>query len=152
MVLGGGEVSYERGTPVPRPDRGASLRTFGTDTVGPGPETRNAKPKYETEMRNLKSQNHEPSPQAVIPASFTLKSRPEAIHPKPQTHKHKPRTLHLNPYTLHPKPCTLNPNHCTLRPKPSTLNPQPSTLNPQPSTLNTQPSTLNPQHSTPTRK
>ena len=150
VVLGGGAVSYERGTPVnPEPDpplrRGAGAGAYpGVSTI----KTRNSRP----ETLDTKSETRNPRPEirnfffffTLVTGprrSLSLKLGDTRVYEphiqarKSETRNSNPRNRgervvpnaspHPTPYTLHPTPYTLHPTPYTPHPTPYTLHPQP---------------------------
>ena len=128
VVLGGGAVSYEPGTPVnPQPSLPPPSEDGKAQTV--------LKP-FVLKMAHAKAR--------VWPCDWRMCSKfvlhlrvrePGRISLDQQGHAH----------SGYPKPKKLNPQPSTFNPQPSTLYSQPSTLNPQPSILNLEPQTIGPE-------
>ena len=133
MVVGGGAISYERGTPVvdrvdPEPSTindGASERERerAREREGESEKERERGRKKERGVESERERRSDVPSFASPSAALTRMPRPLSVQPSPCT-------LHPTFYTLHPAPCTLHPTPYTLHPAPYTLDPTPCTLRP----------------------
>jgi len=97
VALGGGAVSYERGSPVLT---GRAWQAAGAVpiTSRSAPESRIPNP--DSQIQNPKSRI--PNPESQIP-------NPQSPIPNPESLPPRPYTMHPTPETRHPKPGTRNP-------------------------------------------
>ena len=119
MVVGGGAISYERGTPVvdrvdPEPSTindGASERERerAREREGESEKERERGRKKERGVESERERGSDVPSFASPSAALTRMPRPLSVQPSPCT-------LHPTFYTLHPAPYTLDPTPCTLRP------------------------------------